>query len=217
MGLVEPRTIPNIITVGRVAMAPAVFFLAIADGFGPRLLAFLLFTIAALSDLWDGHLARKHGWISDFGKLMDPLADKLLTVATFVPFFIISHRPGPVGDLPFWGELPVWVLIVIFGRELLVTVVRQIAASRGQVMAAGPSGKYKAVFQNLFSGAVLLWYTLQAAARNAGWSGPLWDLWQHGLHGPVIGLSLLIALVLTVYSMIVYFRSWARAAPERPV
>ncbi len=217
MPLIEPRTIPNLITVGRILMAPAVFVFALADGFWPRLLAFLLFTIAALSDLWDGYLARKHGWISDFGKLVDPLADKLLTVATFIPFFIVSHRPGPVGDLPYWGELPVWVLVVVFGRELLVTVVRQIAASRGQVLAAGPSGKYKAVFQNLFSGAVLLWYTLQAAADAAGWSGTWWTLWQDWLHGPVIGLSLAIALLLTVYSMLVYFRSWARAAPEGSV
>lgn len=213
MPLIQPRTIPNIITVGRIVMAPAVFFLALTDGFWPRLLAFILFAVAALSDLWDGHLARKYGWISDFGKLMDPLADKLLVVATFVPFFIISHRAGPVGDLPYWGELPVWVLIVIFGRELLVTIVRQVAAARGQVMAAGPSGKYKAVFQNFFSGSVLLWYALQAAADRAGWSGTVWDVWQEGLHGPVIGLSLLIALVLTVYSMLVYFRSWLGAAP----
>jgi CDP-diacylglycerol--glycerol-3-phosphate 3-phosphatidyltransferase len=215
MPLLEPRTIPNVITVGRVMMAPAVFFLALAEGFWPRLFAFLLFALAAISDLWDGYLARKHGWISDFGKLMDPLADKLLVVATFVPFFVISHRPGPLGDLPYWGELPAWVLIVIFGRELLVTIVRQIAARRGRVIPAGRAGKYKAVLQNLFSGAALLWYALQAAAGSRGWTGRTWELWQELLHGPVIGLSLLVALVLTVYSMFVYFWSWGRPAESR--
>lgn len=208
MPLIEPRTLPNVITVARVGMAPVVFFLALSEGVVPRLLAFILFFVAALSDLWDGHLARKHGWISDFGKLMDPLADKLLLVATFVPFFIISHRPGSESDLPYWGELPVWVLAIILGRELLVTIVRQIAAARGQVLAAGQSGKYKAVVQNVFSGAALLWYALQAWAEDGGWTGTLWELWQDLLHGPVVGLSLLVALVLTVYSMIVYFRSW---------
>lgn len=210
MPLVERRTIPNVITVTRVALTPAVFFLALADGFTPRLLAFLLFAIAAISDLWDGYLARKHGWVSDFGKLMDPLADKLLLVATFVPFFIISHRPGPVGDLPYWGELPVWVLAVIFGRELLVTVVRQVAARRGRVIPAGQAGKYKAFMQNLFSGALLLWYALQTAARNHQWAGRFWDIWQDLVHGPVIGLTLLVALVLTVYSMLAYFWAWTR-------
>lgn len=214
MGPIEPRTIPNIITVGRVILAPAVFVLALTDGVWPRLLAFLLFSIAAFSDLWDGHLARKHGWVSDFGKLMDPLADKLLVLATFVPFFIISHRAGPMGDLPYWGELPVWVLVVIFGRELAVTIARQVAARKGRILAAGPSGKYKAVFQNLFCGAALLWYALQAMAESSGWKGGFWEAWQALLHGPVIGLSLLIALVLTVYSLIVYARSWYRMAPE---
>ena len=210
MPLVEPRTIPNIITVGRVLLAPAVFVLVLGDGFTPRILAFILFLVAAFSDLWDGHLARKHGWISDFGKLMDPLADKLLLLATFIPFFIISHRAGPEGDLPYWGELPVWVLIVIFGRELLITVVRQIAARRGHVMAAGKSGKYKALVQSIFSGAALLWYALQSAATTDGWSGGVWAVWQEWLHGPVIGLSLLIAIFLTVYSMLVYFWSWRK-------
>jgi CDP-diacylglycerol--glycerol-3-phosphate 3-phosphatidyltransferase len=210
MPLIEPRAIPNVITVARVAMAPAVFFLALADGFWPRILAFVLFATAALSDLWDGHLARKYGWVSDFGKLMDPLADKLLLVATIVPFFIISHRAGPTGDLPYWGELPVWVLIVIFGRELLVTIVRQVEAHRGRVIPAGPSGKYKAVVQNIFSGAALLWYALQEAAVRAAWDGPFWNAWVEFLHGPVIGLSLLIALLLTVYSMIVYFLAWRK-------
>jgi CDP-diacylglycerol--glycerol-3-phosphate 3-phosphatidyltransferase len=215
MPRIEPRTIPNVITVGRVALAPAVFFFALADGVWPRLIAFLLFAIAAISDLWDGYLARKHGWVTDFGKLMDPLADKLLVVATFVPFFVISHRTGPIGDLPYWGELPVWVLVVIFGREVAVTVMRQVAARRGRIMAAGPAGKYKAVFQNLFSGAVLLWYALQAAAESGGWSGGAWDAWQELLHGPVIGLTLLVALLLTVYSMLVYIRSWGGGAPGR--
>jgi phosphatidylglycerophosphate synthase len=60
--------------------------------FTARFIAWLLFLIAAFSDLWDGHLARKYGWISDFGKLVDPIADKLLLVTTFVPFYILSHR-----------------------------------------------------------------------------------------------------------------------------
>ena len=214
MSLFERRAIPNAITMVRVLLAPAVFVLTLSDGFALRLLAFLLFAVAAVSDLWDGYLARKHDWVSDFGKLMDPVADKLLLVATFVPFFMVSHRPGPAGDLPYWGELPLWVLAVIFGREILVTAVRQIAARRGRVIAAGPAGKYKAFVQNIFCGAVLLWYTLQTAAREQGWTSAFWEGWQSVLHGPVIGLSLLIALVLTVYSMLVYFWSWHRH-PER--
>lgn len=208
MPLFEPRTLPNVITVGRILMTPIVFILILVPGFWPRLLAFIFFLAAAFSDLWDGYLARKHGWISDFGKLMDPVADKLLMVATFIPFYIISHRPGPANDLPFWGELPLWILLVIFGREVLVTVVRQIEAGRGRVIAAGSTGKYKAVFQNIFSGSAIFWYALQSAAVEHGWTGTFWELWQGLLHGPVVALSLLIALLLTVYSLLVYFRHW---------
>lgn len=214
MPLLEPRAIPNVITVGRIVFAPAVFFLLLVPAFWPRLLAFIFFLAAAFSDLWDGYLARKHGWISDFGKLMDPLADKLLVLATFIPFYIISHRPGPVGDLPLWGELPLWVLFVIFGRELLVTVVRQLEARRGRVIPAGTSGKYKAVAQNIFSGSTIFWYALQTAAAEHGWTGTTWELWQALLHGPVVALSLLVAIVLTLYSLAVYFRNWRRLPAE---
>lgn len=210
MALIEPRAIPNAITAGRVVLAPAVFFLILTDGFWPRLLAFILFLAAAFSDLWDGYLARKHGWVSDFGKLMDPLADKLLLVATFVPFYLISNPPTPSGRFPYWDAFPAWVLIVIFGRELLVTIVRQVAARRGRVIPAGPEGKLKAVFQNIFCGAAIFWYALQSAAVTYGWTGPFWDRWQAWLHAPVVLISLTVALVLTVYSMVVYLLKWRK-------
>ncbi len=216
MAILRARTIPNVITVGRILVAPAVFFLILADGFWPRFIAFLLFLAAAVSDLWDGYLARKYGWISNFGKLMDPVADKLLLVVTFIPFYILSHRPGPLNALPYWGALPLWVLAVIFGRELLITIVRQVAAQRGRVIPAGKAGKYKAVFQNIFSGSAVLWYALVAAAQAHGWTGRFWELWRGLLHGPVLALSLLIAIILTVFSMAVYLWSWSRPGATRP-
>jgi CDP-diacylglycerol---glycerol-3-phosphate 3-phosphatidyltransferase len=216
MLLIEPRTIPNAITVGRVVLAPAVFVLILMDGFWPRLLAFILFLAAAFSDLWDGYLARKHGWVSDFGKLMDPLADKLLLVATFVPFYLISNPPGPAGAFPYWGAFPLWVLVVIFGRELLVTIVRQVAARKGRVIPAGREGKLKAVFQNIFCGATIFWFALQSAAVARGWTGVFWERWQAWLHGPVVMVSLVIALVLTVYSMVVYLVQWGRPGEAAP-
>lgn len=213
MSLLQWSTLPNAITVGRILLAPVVVFLVFVPSFGPRLMAFILFLVAAFSDLWDGYLARKHGWISDFGKLMDPLADKLLLVATFVPFYILSHRPGPVGWLPYWGTLPLWVLLVVFGREALITVMRALAARKGAVIPAGKAGKYKALSQNFFSGTVLLWYALQSAALEHGWTGPVWKAWQ-SFHGAVLGLALLVAVVLTVYSLVVYLRGWRSMVRE---
>jgi len=196
--------LPNSITVARILACPLVFVLALSPRVSHLLWAFGLFVLAAASDLWDGYLARKHNLVTDVGKLLDPLADKLLLVATFIPFYIVSQRPDPVTDLPWWGPLPLWVVLVIFGREVAVTVFRSWAARRGSVVSAGPSGKLKAFAQNIFSGALLLWYVLARSARDRGWEGELlWSIWSE-FHGAVVAVSLAVALVLTVYSMGVY-------------
>lgn len=209
MPLFERSTLPNAITVARIALTPVVYVLLFVPTFTARFLAFIVFLIAAFSDLWDGYLARKHGWISDFGKLVDPLADKLLLVATLVPFYLLSRRDTPDAPLPLLGALPLWILLVIFGRELLITLIRSWAARGGIVIAAGSSGKLKAVFQNIFIGTTIFWYALQSAAHNRAWSGIWWERWQV-FHGTVFVLTLAIALWLTVYSLVVYLIEWRR-------
>lgn len=213
MLLLRRSALPNVITLARVILAPAVSVLVFVPEFGARLLAFVLFLIAAFSDLWDGYLARKHGWISNFGKVMDPLADKLLLVATFIPFYTLSHRADGVGALPYWGTLPLWVVVVVLGRELIITILRARAARRGVAVPASKVGKYKATFQNIFSGTTLLWYALQTGARENGWSGPFWQGWQV-FHGTVLAIVLGIAVVLTVYSLVVYLWNWRSMVRE---
>lgn len=205
----ERRTIPNAITVGRIALTPLIAWLIFIPTFTARLTGFILFLIAAFSDLVDGHLARKHGWISDFGKLLDPVADKLLLVTTMLPFYVLSHRPGEDGRLPLIGVLPLWIIIVVFGREALITGIRGYAAKKGVVISAGKSGKHKAVWQNIFIGTTIFWYALRSAAANKGWHGELWVFWQQ-LHGAVFIVSLVVAVALTVYSLVVYLWSWRK-------
>jgi CDP-diacylglycerol--glycerol-3-phosphate 3-phosphatidyltransferase len=197
-------TVPNIITLARIAACPAIFFLALAPGVEARIWAFVLFVVAGLSDLWDGYLARRYGWVTDVGKLLDPLADKLLLVATFVPFYILSHQADPMGRVPWWGVLPGWVILVVFGREILITIFRGYAARRGIVIAAGISGKRKALLQSLFSGGLLAWYPLAMLASSRGW-GDLggWHAWKT-FHGAWVGVTLALAIVLTIYSMLDY-------------
>ncbi len=206
--------LPNVITIGRILACPGIFVLVLVPSVPLRFLAFVLFVAAGLSDLWDGYLARKHGLITDLGKLLDPLADKLLLVSTFVPFYILSHREVGVGQLPWWGELPLWVLLVIFGRELAVTGLRAVAVRQGVVISAGKSGKYKAFTQNLFAGGALLWYPLEMLSLARDWSGGFWTFWTH-LHGAWIGVMLTVALLLTVYSMADYFWSYRRLVGVR--
>jgi CDP-diacylglycerol---glycerol-3-phosphate 3-phosphatidyltransferase len=207
----ERSALPNVITIARIALAPVVGYLVFIPTFTARLLAFILFLIAAFSDLWDGHLARKYGWISDFGKLVDPIADKLLLVMTFLPFYILSQREGdPHGELVVIGTMPLWILLVIFGRELLITIIRSIAANRGVVIPAGQSGKLKAVFQNIFIGTAIAWLAINSAALNEGWYGmQSWTYWTW-FHGFVFMTSLIIAIFLTVYSLVVYLREWRK-------
>jgi CDP-diacylglycerol--glycerol-3-phosphate 3-phosphatidyltransferase len=209
--MIKRSTIPNVITVGRIALTPIIAVLIFIPTFTARVTGFVLFLIAAFSDLIDGYLARKHGWISDFGKLVDPIADKLLLVATILPFYLISHGSGDSGYLPWIGTLPLWVLLVVFGREALVTGIRAVAARKGIVIPAGKAGKHKAVWQNIFIGTAIFWYALRSAAANRSWSGDFWAFWQR-LHGAVFIVSLAVAVVLTVYSMLIYLWSWRKLA-----
>jgi CDP-diacylglycerol--glycerol-3-phosphate 3-phosphatidyltransferase len=167
----------------------------------------VLFLVAALSDIWDGYLARRYDLITDMGKLLDPIADKLLLVATFVPFFLISHRGSESDLIPWWGVMPVWVIVVIFGRELFITVFRGYAVRRGVVIPAGKSGKRKTLFQLVFAGSLLLWYPLREMAESRGWDGALWSFWSQ-FHGAWVAVTLAIAIVLTVYSMLDYLWSY---------
>lgn len=200
--------LPNLITVARILLAVLIVPLLFVDRFGPRMLAFVIFLVAAFSDLWDGHLARSRGLITNLGKLLDPIADKLLLTATFVPFYILSHGSGPTAPFPWFGDvLPLWIVLVIIGRELFITLFRSYAARRGVVIPAGPAGKYKAVFQNVFIGSSILWYALLAEAQLRGWDGSFWHGWTT-FHFSFSVVVLSIAVILTVYSMIVYLWSY---------
>jgi CDP-diacylglycerol---glycerol-3-phosphate 3-phosphatidyltransferase len=196
--------LPNLITIGRIILAVFIIPMLFVDQFGIRLLAFIVFLIAAFSDLWDGHLARTRGLITDLGKLLDPVADKLLLVATFVPFYVLSHGASSGGPFPwFGGVLPLWIVLLIFGRELFITLFRSYAAKRGVVIAAGPAGKYKTVFQNIFIGGAILWYAFQSGERDYGWDGGFRESWIR-IHTTFCIIMLSIAVVLTIYSMAVY-------------
>lgn len=196
-------TVPNLITIARIVVCPVIFVLAIAPVASLRFWAFVLFVVAGVSDVWDGWLARKHGWVTDLGKFLDPVADKLLVASTFIPFYYIS-RQGPEWHVPWWGPLPLWVVLLIFGREFLITAFRSYAVRRGIVIAAGASGKRKAVYQSLFIGGLLFWYPVLMTAEERGWTATAaWTYWAP-FHGTWIGATLAAALLLTLYSMFDY-------------
>ncbi len=123
--------LPNKLTVARVIAVP---FFIIAYMFGYDLIAFIIFVVASLTDMLDGQIARKQGLVTNFGKIMDPLADKILVYSAFC--CMVEN-----------GLVPAWMLIIILAREFIVAGMRTVAASEGIVVAAGTSGKIKTVLQ----------------------------------------------------------------------
>jgi CDP-diacylglycerol--glycerol-3-phosphate 3-phosphatidyltransferase len=209
------RNLPNAITLGRIVLALGVAPMLMTDHSGWRIGAFIVFLAAAFSDLWDGHLARSRNLVSDFGKLMDPLADKLLLGLTFAPFYILNHYTERETPFPWLGwTFPLWIVLIIFGREAFITVFRGFAARRNVILAAGKAGKLKAVFQNIFIGAAILWYALQSAARERAWDGATWNAWEW-FHAGFTAVTLAIAVLLTVYSLYVYLRDFSKLSTGR--
>lgn len=200
--------LPNAITTGRILAAPLVTFLLMQPRPLPRLLAFFLFIAAALSDLWDGHLARKRGQVTSFGKLVDPLADKLLLLATLLPLYTINATQGDLASLPLYGIIPMWAVAVLLGREVLITVLRFAAAGRGRVVAARGIGKRKAVAQNIFIGAAILW----VARLTPGFEEPTGGGWTllWAIHPWFTTAFLSVALLLTIVSAVLYVGTFTR-------
>ncbi len=126
--------IPNRLTLFRVVLSPVFLLVLLIDFPFHYLTAALVFSIAALTDMFDGKIARSHGLITNFGKFLDPLADKMLTTAAFIGFLAI-------------GQLDVWAVMLILTREFMVTSVRLVAAKDGVVVAASIAGKTKTVAQ----------------------------------------------------------------------
>jgi CDP-diacylglycerol--glycerol-3-phosphate 3-phosphatidyltransferase len=132
--LKEIWNLPNMMTMARIALIPVfVYFIGDGDPLA-SVVAGLIFTLAAVTDIVDGWLARRWNMITVVGKLLDPLADKLIVAAAMV--------------MMVWlGRLPAWIVIVLMSREFIVTGLRQVAASEGLVIAAGQEGKWKTALQ----------------------------------------------------------------------
>ena len=142
--LSQTLNLPNSITFARLVLTAIFVVAASIGGFAAYTVALITFILAAASDWLDGYLARKLNLITSLGKLMDPLADKILVASAFVFFSSV-------------GLCPPWVTIIIIGREFLVTGLRQIAVEKGEVIAADRLGKWKTTFQLTFGISCLVW------------------------------------------------------------
>jgi len=178
-----PRQLPNTITIVRILCAPVFLWLLLADGGADGALrwwAAALFIVAIATDGIDGYLARRYEIVTDLGKLLDPIADKVLTGFAFIGLSILA-------------ELPWWITILVLIREIGITVHRLIVAS-DHVVAAAWMGKLKTLAQGVALSLALL---------------PLWTVVGEWIWW-VNGVTMTIAVVLTVASGIDYVATEAR-------
>ena len=161
--------LPNKLTMLRVAAIPAVVALLYIDSGACRIAAAAVFILACVTDWLDGYVARRQGIVTDFGKFLDPVADKLLVLCTLI-------------TLSGLGQLPAWVCVIVIFRELMVDGLRLVAVQKGVVIAAGKLGKIKTTLQMILAIVLLLnvrtwlgawidWLLIAAVVLMTVWSG----------------------------------------------
>lgn len=186
--------LPNKLTLSRVIMVPffVVFILLVPKFLYFKWIALAIFIIASLTDLLDGKIARKYNLVTNFGKFMDPLADKLLVCSALIAMSSL-------------GVIPAWITIVIIAREFIISGFRLIAAEKGVVIAASMWGKWKTTFQM-----VMLCVQMVVMDQYVSVNG---NIAANGLYVVtpfyqvlmMIGsITMYIALILTVVSLIDY-------------
>ncbi|PIQ88838.1 MAG: CDP-diacylglycerol--glycerol-3-phosphate 3-phosphatidyltransferase [Candidatus Omnitrophica bacterium CG11_big_fil_rev_8_21_14_0_20_42_13] len=183
MTLWEKKRLPNQLTTLRIILTFIFMIFLFLEGLLPRISAFLLFTLASLTDLYDGRLARKYNIVSDFGKLMDPIADKILVLGAFMAFVGMQL-------------IPAWMVIIIVARESFITGFRLIALKQGRVLAAEEAGKYKTVSQMVTIFVILLFLIAkELMLEHSAWNN---DIEFYSYCGITILMG--ITLSLTVIS-----------------
>jgi len=156
--------LPNLLTAFRIFLIPLLVIVLLNTGRAAAVVAAVIFFLACWSDFLDGYLARRHGITTPLGKLLDPLADKLIVMAALVMLAAMTREP----------RVPAWMVVVIVGRELAVTGLRAIAVGEGIVLAAEELGKYKMIFQMFAIQGLLLHYQFLEIDFHAGGMYFLW-------------------------------------------
>ncbi|MBE9546340.1 MAG: CDP-diacylglycerol--glycerol-3-phosphate 3-phosphatidyltransferase [Proteobacteria bacterium] len=181
----EILNLPNSITLLRIGVVPVLFLLLLSPGRVLSLIIAVLFILAALTDLLDGYIARRYGIVTKMGKLLDPIADKIVVSTAMILMIPIGH-------------IPAWVVVLIIVRDVAVDGIRSVASSEGLVIPAGKLGKQKTLTQNIAVSSLIIHY-------------PLFGINAH-LVGMVI---LYLALILTIWSGVDYVVKFYRGTIEK--
>jgi len=191
-------TVATWLTVARLVMAPLFVVFLLRQTVHSLWIASALFTLASLTDTFDGYLARRTGTVTKLGRMLDPLADKLLVAFAYISFVILGI-PG----------VALWMVIIIIARELFVTWLRSFVGRRGVIIHSSPLGKWKTTFQMVYVFGVLALMSFRAA------SDPAPSYWQNppSPWSTILPIALLLTTAITLLSGLDYV--WKNRAALR--
>ncbi len=180
--------LPNLLTILRIILSPVYMVLFLIENPYSRLAATVVFLCAALTDLFDGYLARRLGRMTGFGKFMDPLADKILISVAFVSFVSLGYAKA-------------WMVTVIIFREFAVTGLRSLAAYRGAVITPSFAAQLKTALQMLVISCILIYINMKTWMAPAGYD---WKMFHSQTTYLVFDIMILITLILSITTGIDY-------------
>ena len=180
--------LPNKLTISRILLTPFFMFFLFAKGVTGKSVALIIFLIAASTDLLDGFIAKRTNQITDFGKLMDPIADKILIISAFLAFVEMEL-------------VPAWMVVIIVFREVAVTGLRIFALTKRVIIPSDDGGRHKTASQSIAVFVILLFLIFREAGIRAS---RFWDHNTEALYKNAIFALMLITVTLTLISGISY-------------
>lgn len=191
-------TLSNKLTLSRIAVIPGFILLMSFNNSYSRVLALVIFIFAAITDLYDGRLARKYGQVTKMGQFLDPLADKMIVTAALISFIRIE-------DL----SIPAWIVIIIIAREFIINDLRDLAISNGVIITVSKGGKWKTVIQMVSITTILLLVVIKRMVSNVDWFNLLIQ--------KTIFWLMIFTMVVTVVTGLDYLIRGARELLEKKV
>lgn len=192
----EPRmttrllTTPNVLTVIRMVLTPIFLVLIFADSWYYKISALLVFTVASLTDFYDGKIARRDGTITSFGRFMDPLADKLLVSAALIAFVML-------------GMVEAWLIGAMLVRDVLITALRIYAVQRGKAVVTSRLAKWKTMLQLVLIFGLLVFLNIRVVSTEFySASAPLFGDVAYWVMNGLVGFVTLLAVVSGVRYLI---------------
>lgn len=178
-------SLPTKLTILRILLTPVVVILLYFEGLCFRLASLTIFIVAALTDWFDGHLARKFGYVSALGSFLDPLADKILVLSTLFSF-------------AFYGHISVWMVVVIAARDLIITLLRWYADWKRQPVVTSATAKWKTASQMIAVYVIMLYLIFHSYFSG---EDSAWEPW-HGYINIMMQLVTLITVVTAVQYLV---------------